>query len=297
LSSREGTERNRLNSISETKQTHGITKDSVVVNDLDPKKWREYEKEGLQFFSVWDTPERDPLGWTLESIHGNCPVEIPRQCIWRFSKEGEKILDPFVGSGTTLAACARLKRIGVGVEVNPNIATIAKRNLSMQTMDAKTNRWIGKQKIIIGDSTDLKSLGIEDESIDMCFSHPPYWNLVNYGEEHGKVSGDLSDSSTLERFLIGIEKSFCEVLRVLKPKRHFCVLIGEAFLSGGKVIPLEYYLTGLALKTGFEFYSAAIKYTRLATSRMNSMNIMKYRSLRSNFLICIHDYILIFRKP
>jgi hypothetical protein len=40
-------------------------------NDLDPKKWREYEKEGLQFFSVWDTPERDPLGWTLKTIRGN----------------------------------------------------------------------------------------------------------------------------------------------------------------------------------------------------------------------------------
>jgi len=101
-------------------------------NDLDPKKWREYEKQGMQFFSVWDTPERDPYGWTLKTIHGNCPIEIPRQCIWRFSKQGETVLDPFVGSGTTLVACARLKRYGIGIEINPNIAKIAKENLSMK---------------------------------------------------------------------------------------------------------------------------------------------------------------------
>jgi DNA modification methylase len=267
------------------------------VNDLDPKKWREYDREGLQFFSVWDTPERDPLGWTLESIHGNCPVEIPRQCIWRFSKEGEVVLDPFVGSGTTLVACARLKRLGVGIEVNPNIAAIARKNLSMQTLDTATNDWIKKQRLIIGDSRDLKSLGVQDESVDMCFSHPPYWNLVEYGEEHGKTRGDLSDTPTSEIFLAGMEKNFIEVSRVLKPKRHFCVLIGETFLPRGKVVPLDYYLTDLALKIGFEFYSKAIKYTRLATSRINNINIMKYRSLRSNFLITIHDYVLIFRKP
>jgi len=30
-------------------------KTNEIPNDLEPKKWREYEKEGLQFFSVWDT--------------------------------------------------------------------------------------------------------------------------------------------------------------------------------------------------------------------------------------------------
>jgi len=268
-----------------------------IPHDLEPKKWREYEKEGLQFFSVWDTPERDPLGWTLKTIHGNCPVEIPRQCIWRFSKKGETVLDPFVGSGTTLVACARLRRYGIGIEINPKIGGVAKQNLSLRSLDSTVNEWFQKQRLIIGDSRDLKALGIEDDSIDLVFSHPPYWNLINYSKEHGLVKGDLSTVPTLEDYLYGMEQNFRETFRVLKNGRYLCVLIGETFLKGGKVISLDYYLTDLALKLGFDFYTKVIKYTRLATSRMNFINTMKYRSLRSNFFICIHDYVLIFRKP
>jgi DNA modification methylase len=266
-------------------------------NDLEPKKWREYEKQGLQFFSVWDTPERDPLGWTLKTIHGSCPVEIPRQCIWRFSKEGETVLDPFVASGTTLVACARMKRNGIGIEINRKIAKIAGENLSMR-LDPELNGWMQKQKVIVGDSRNLKALGIEDESVDLIFSHPPYWNLVNYSKEHdGLVKGDLSTAPTLEEFLKGMRQNFRECKRVLKSGRYFCVLIGESFMKGGKVVSLDYHLTHLGLKMGFEFHTKIIKYTRLATSRMNFINTMKYRSLRSNFFICIHDYVLVLRKP
>jgi len=281
----------------QTKMEKADEKLNEKPNDLDPKKWREYEKEGLQFFSVWDTPERDPLGWTLKTIHGSCPVEIPRQCIWRFSKKGETVLDTFVASGTTLAACARLKRKGIGIEINPKIARIAKLNLSAKSLDPEVNEWLEKQKVIVGDSTDLRALGIEDESVDMVFAHPPYWNLVNYSKEHGLAKGDLSTVPTLEDYLYGMERNFKETVRVLRNGRFFCVLIGETFLKGGKVVSLDYYLTDLALKAGFDFYTKVIKYTRLATSRMNFINTMKYRSLRSNFFICIHDYVLIFRKP
>jgi len=272
-------------------------KTNEIPNDLEPKKWREYEKQGLQFFSVWDTPERDPLGWTLKTIHGSCPVEIPRQCIWRFSRQGETVLDPFVASGTSLVACARLKRKGIGIEINPRIARIAKTNLSASSLDSEVNEWLGKQKVVVGDSTDLKALGIEDDSVDLVFSHPPYWNLINYSKEHGFAKGDLSTFPTLEDYLFGMERNFRETFRVLRNGRYLCVLIGETFLKGGKVVSLDYYLTDLALKLGFDFYTKVIKYTRLATSRMNFINTMKYRSLRSNFFICIHDYVLIFRKP
>jgi len=94
-----------------------------------------------------------------------------------------------------------------------------------------------------------------------------------------------------------MRQNFKEIKRVLKPKRYMCVLIGETFLQRGQVIPLDYYLTDLGLKLGFEFYTKVIKYTRLATSRMNFINTMKFRSVRSNFFICIHDYGIVFRKP
>jgi len=272
-------------------------KAELKVNDLDPYKWREYEKMGLQFFTIWDTPERDPYGWTKKTIHGNCPIEIPRQCILRFSRKGETVLDPFVGGGTTLVACAYLKRRGIGIEINPKIAEIAKENLTVSTLDPEVNEWLKKQKIIIGDARKMKELGIEDESIDLVFAHPPYWRLIRFSKEYGYVEGDLSETRTLEEYLKGMRDVIKEIYRVLKPGRFFCLLIGEHFEEKGKVVPLDYYLTDISLKEGFEYYSKVIKVTRLAESRINFINTMKFRSLRSNFFICIHDYVIIFRKP
>lgn len=50
------------------------------------------------------------------------PPELPRRLIRAFSYKGERVLDPFLGSGTTLAVAAELGRHGVGYEVIPDIA-------------------------------------------------------------------------------------------------------------------------------------------------------------------------------
>jgi len=271
------------------------------INDLEPEKWREYDKDNLQFTTVWDSPERDPYGWSIEGLKGNAPIEIPRQCILRFSKEGDKILDPFCGSGSTLLVCARLRRLGTAIEINSKIKKIAEKNLSQTTLVPEDNEWLKKQRIILGDSVKLLKSQFEDESFDLVFAHPPYWNLIKYNEEYvtkdNEIEGDLSSLETIDEFNEKTREIFEGVFRILKPGKFFCVLIGEAFAKGGEVIPLDYYLTKIGLETKFKFYSKVIKITREATSRRNQMNIMKFRSLRSNFFICMHDYVLIFKKP
>ncbi|MFQ5761459.1 MAG: DNA-methyltransferase [Candidatus Bathyarchaeia archaeon] len=57
------------------------------------------------------------------------PVELPRRCIKLFSFVGDLVLDPFLGSGTTLIACLETKRIGVGVEINKNYCELAVKRL------------------------------------------------------------------------------------------------------------------------------------------------------------------------
>ena len=58
------------------------------------------------------------------------PVELPRRCIKLFSYVGDIILDPFLGSGSTLIAAAETGRSGVGVEINKDYCQIAEKRLS-----------------------------------------------------------------------------------------------------------------------------------------------------------------------
>lgn len=57
------------------------------------------------------------------------PVELPRRCIKLFSFVGDIVLDPFLGSGTTLIACFETGRKGIGVEVDRSYCELAKQRL------------------------------------------------------------------------------------------------------------------------------------------------------------------------
>ncbi len=57
------------------------------------------------------------------------PIELPRRCIKLFSFVGDTILDPFLGSGSTLIACVLTNRKGIGVEIDENYCNLAKQRL------------------------------------------------------------------------------------------------------------------------------------------------------------------------
>lgn len=56
------------------------------------------------------------------------PIKLFKEIINDFSLGGI-VLDPFLGSGTTLVACKELKRNGIGIEINPKYCEIAKKRL------------------------------------------------------------------------------------------------------------------------------------------------------------------------
>lgn len=57
------------------------------------------------------------------------PVELPRRCIKLFSFVGDTILDPFLGSGTTLIACSQNGRKGTGVDIDADYCELAKQRI------------------------------------------------------------------------------------------------------------------------------------------------------------------------
>lgn len=68
------------------------------------------------------------------------PIELPRRCIKLFSYVGDTVLDPFLGSGTTLLACIETNRGGMGIEIDPEYCKLARKRL-------KKSPWLYQTKI------------------------------------------------------------------------------------------------------------------------------------------------------
>lgn len=58
------------------------------------------------------------------------PLELPKRCIQMFSYIGDTILDPFLGSGTTLVTCSMFKRKGIGVDIDKTYCDLAIQRVS-----------------------------------------------------------------------------------------------------------------------------------------------------------------------
>ena len=70
--------------------------------------------------------------------HGACfPLDFAKKLITLFSKEGDLVLDPFMGSGTTAVAAKQLNRNYIGFELVENYIKIAEERLLKETDDIK----------------------------------------------------------------------------------------------------------------------------------------------------------------
>lgn len=69
------------------------------------------------------------------------PVELPKRCIKLFSFVGDTVLDPFLGSGSTLIACALLNRKGIGVEIDENYCKLTKNRLIKEANINQKKLW------------------------------------------------------------------------------------------------------------------------------------------------------------
>ncbi|WXG44262.1 MAG: site-specific DNA-methyltransferase [Promethearchaeati archaeon SRVP18_Atabeyarchaeia-1] len=89
-----------------------------------------YQK-GKWYLSVWNITNVLPISNRLEKGIAAYPDEIPRRLIKLFSYKNEVVLDPFMGSGTTLKVALELGRRCVGYEIDLELLDVVKKKLNI----------------------------------------------------------------------------------------------------------------------------------------------------------------------
>ena len=122
-----------------------------------PKKLKEESKIDIQqyqkekwYLNVWQITNVLPINNRLEKGIAAFPEEIPYRLIKLFSYKGEIVLDPFIGSGTTLKVAIELGRKAVGYEIDIEILNTIKEKLKIN------------QPVLIGNASDFEIIIRED---------------------------------------------------------------------------------------------------------------------------------------
>lgn len=154
------------------------------------------------------------------------------------------------------------------------------------------------QRLINGDARDLSFL--EDESIHLVVTSPPYWNLKRYNENPYQL-GHIDD---YESFLTELEKVWREVFRVLVPGGRLVCVVGDVCVSRRKfgrhlVFPLHADICVLCRKLGFDNLNPIIWY-KIANASFEVANGSKFlgKPYEPNAIIKNDmEFILMQRKP
>lgn len=251
---------------------------SYSAKKLNIKLW-EPENFNLETTTVWGFPDRGDWATHSGKYKGNWSPFIPRNVILRYSKVGETVLDQFVGSGTTLIETKLLERKGIGVDINPEAVNITWHNINFE------REGCGEVEVHVGDARHLEF--INDESIDLICTHPPYSNIIKYSEN---IRGDLSHCD-IDSFLEEMKKVALESYRVLKKDKFCAILIGDTRRKG-HMIPLGFNVMETFLRTGFKLREIIIK----EQHNCSSTGYWRNQSIKYNFLLIAHEYLFIFRK-
>ncbi|MCE5237721.1 site-specific DNA-methyltransferase [bacterium] len=170
-----------------------------------------------------------------------------------FTKAGETVMDPFLGSGSTLVACRDSGRVGTGVELIEQWAQIARERLAQSgTPDTPVGRMAQEagqecpayltpgQTVIQGDA--LATLGtVPGASFDFIVTSPPYWSILDkrgmkveaertskdLPTKYSEDQSDLGNVTDYDEFLDRLAAIFRECGRVLKPKRYMAVIVSD----------------------------------------------------------------------
>lgn len=230
----------------------------------------------------------------LKSLH---PATFSERDVERlirfFTKEGELVLDPFLGSGSTLLACRDSQRRGIGIELIPKWAEVARERLGLDFSDLR---------ILRGDARERLTT-LEPDSLDFIVTSPPYWSILekrgmkvqaerealDLPTKYSDDSADLGNITDYEEFLDALAGIFGECGKVLKPGRYMAVVVSD-FRHGPEFVLFHADLARRIQQVGLPLRGITVLL-------QDNKNLYPF-GLGHTFVSNIHhQYILIHQKP
>jgi DNA modification methylase len=273
------------------------------LNDLSNVEWLTFTK------SVWQSrpPPRDELKEQHPATFAENDAE---KLILFFTKKGGRVLDPFLGSGSTLIACLNTGRNGWGVELVNRWVAVARRRLERARENYQrfqSNLGVLSKsldlEVLSGDSrVTLRTFG--SDSFDFVVTSPPYWRILTKARDHksqrerlskglptkySEDSRDLGNAREYGQFLRELAKVFAECYRVLKSGRYMAVIVSD-FRDGSRFVSFHNDLATAVQGVGFSLEGITVLV-------QDSKNLYPYGMPYAFVSNIHHQYILIFRKP
>ncbi len=259
------------------------------LNDLSGKEWMKFSKS-------WFTLPPGKPDKAKQALHpATFPDTLAEQYITFFTQPSQAVLDPFLGSGTTIEAAERLDRKAVGIELEPSFADFARTRTGSPIL-------VGDALTVLQDHDRLPN-----HSIDYILTSPPYWNTLaqsrggNKDTRHkkrkergdaltyGDHPADLGNLDDAEEYIAKLVDILAHAHRVLRPKGYLTVIIQNLNYQGS-LVPIAWQL-GMALaNTGL--YD--LKGERIWCKEQGRLGIYGYPTAyqTNNF----HHYCLTFRR-
>jgi DNA modification methylase len=260
-------------------------------NDLDLKNWKNLD---INTDSLWIIDKRDNSGKHKNIYHGNFIPQIPNQLIRRYTKENEIVLEPFMGSGTTLFECEKLNRKYIGFDINEEMIEYVKNqmrdNLLYQSYEIFLANSLDKEVISKNIINSLEKFN--SKFAQFILMHPPYMDIIKFTDKEE----DLSNIDNIQEFVKKM-KIVCEnFLPFLEKNRYFAIVIGDVY-KNSEVLPLGFYVMDM-IKRNFKVKLKGIIVKNIEGNRgkLKSGGIWRYRALSSDYYIFKHEYIFVFKK-
>lgn len=232
------------------------------------------------------------------------PISLPAHFIKMLTHEGELVLDPFVGIGTTLIACQDNNRNGVGFDLNEDYIMIAKKRLSQSKLDSVT------QQLPIYDDAHNIPKYLEQNTVSLCITSPPYANMLNRPRLNKSIRGDLrkngqylkvqqysknpNDLGTMnhEQYCRALEEIYSGIFPLMRSKAHCIINVNDVWWENRRYLTHIYVIEALQ-RAGFEFRNTFIWDKR---DLVNKVGIFGWPN---NFISlgATMEYILDFWKP